>query len=108
MNVDVESDTYRATGQSDMVKMIYDPYTDCHYAIIPPQTISKNEVYIFFDYNGSEFQCEPFTMDDTFVQGSQYFISIEPPKDEGGSYRRIEFDGQIRPWDNIQTAFVKE
>ena len=107
VNVDVESDTYKATGHSNLVKMIYDSNTDCHYAIIPPQTISKNDIYIFFDYNGGEFNCEPFTMDDIFTQGSQYYIPIAPPEVDGGSYRRVVFDGQIRPWEDVDVTSVK-
>ncbi len=106
VNVDVVSDTYMATGPINKVTMLYDSNTDCHYAIIPPQTISKDDVYIYFDYNGEEFNCEPFTMDDIFSQGSQYYIPIDPPGEEGGSYKRVVFDGQIRPWDNsVPTSF---
>jgi len=105
-NVDVTADTYQATGSRNQVKMMYDSATNLHYAIIPPQSFEKGDIFIYFDYDGINYETEFFNKVD-FLSGSQTYLNISFEKTDDGKYRAILLDGQIRPWEDVDVTSVK-
>ncbi len=98
-DVNVTADTYQATGSRNQVKMMYDSSTDLHYAVIPPQWFEKSDIFIYFDYDGINYETEFFNKVD-FLSGYQTYLNISFEKTDDGTYRAILLDGQIRPWEN--------
>lgn len=96
-NVNVTADTYPATGRSTTIKMYYDNSTRCHFAIVPPQTMSKTEPFMYIIYNSIEYVVE-FTDDTQFASGAQHQIDVGFEPDNEGNYHFVVIKGQINPW----------
>lgn len=99
-DVNVTADTYPATGNIGTVKAYYDRSTKCHYAIIPPQTISKTQSFLYIMYKGVEYVVD-FSGDVAFESGAQHQIDVSFEPDEEGNYHFVVFKGQINPWNTV-------
>ena len=99
-DVNVEANTYNATGNKTKVFTYYDSNTYKHYALIPPQTYSSSETFLYIGYAGLEYPIE-FTNTISFVSGYQQYLWITMELDDNGNYHFIALGGQINPWNNV-------
>ena len=99
-DVKVEANTYNAIGNRTNVFTYYDSNTDNHYALIPPQSYSRSEMFLYIRYAGEEYPIE-FTNTISFVSGSQSLLTVTMELDDNGNYHFIALGGQINPWNNV-------
>jgi hypothetical protein len=104
-NVNVEADTYPATGNAATISMYYDSKTNRHFAIVPPQKLGKSERFLTIAYNGMLYDVE-FYDDVVFQSNTQHQLTISFDPDEQGNLRAVGFVGQINPWEGAGTRAV--
>ena len=98
-NVDINANTYTATGAKGNVIM-GEQSSDTYQAIIVPQTISSGQNFILLTLNGKEIPLE-LTTDMEFRPGKKTTIEIEVEDD-----KVISINGFIDPWSTADDLLI--
>lgn len=95
-NINIDSYVASSNGKWGTVDMCPSEDKNTYYAVIPPQTLSSNKMYLVATVDGREMNVE-FNTDEVLDSGYEKVLTMQRKSDSPSTL--IAVGGQINPWE---------